>query len=135
MDPKELFIPLLVGAFVMAMGVVLLLSKHKRNRLPKKIDRRFVQAAKKLLAGMQHFISPENEPISVRFSAEGMVLPDGTVATYNHIDTIVETDALYLLTWNEQVTVLQKQDLTRGEESEFHRYLEEKTGIQPTYVT
>ena len=53
---------------------------------------------------------------------------------YDHVNAVVETKDLYLLTWNEQVTVLQKKDLIIGTHSDFVSFLTEQTGLVFTQV-
>ncbi len=128
MEPKELLVPLITGAVSIFLGIVSLLPRRKKS------SRIFDAAAVKLLAGALTAEQLENTPILVRFTQDGMMLPDGEVISYDCFDTIVETESIYLLTWKERVTVLQKRDLLSGTHEDFLRLLEEKTSMKPDYA-
>jgi hypothetical protein len=127
-EPKELLVPLIVGAICVLLGFIYLLPRRKKP------SRKFRAAAAKLLAGAQTAEQAGNAPVLVRFAQDGMMLPGGEVIPYDCFEAIVETENIYLLTWNGRVTVLQKRDLLDGTHEDFLLFLEEKAGLKTACV-
>ena len=69
MEPRELFVPLLVGAAAMGAGIIGLWQSRARKKNP------FDRAAKILLEGKDK--SSAEQAASVSFSEEGMTVPAG----------------------------------------------------------
>ena len=128
MVPKELLVPLITGAICILLGLLYLLPRRKKP------SQKFHAAAVKLLAGVRTAEQLGNAPILVCFAQDGMMLPNGEVVPYDCFDAIAETESIYLLTWKERVTVLQKRDLIAGTHEDFLWFLEEKTDLKPDYV-
>ncbi|WP_101696566.1 hypothetical protein [Clostridium minihomine] len=128
MEPKELLIPLVTGGICFLLGLIYLVPRKNPSR-------QFQAAAEKLLSGMQTFKQSEDAPALVHFMQKGMVLPDGKVVPYDSFDAIVETESIYLFTWEERVTILQKQDLQNRTQEEFRVFLIENTRVKAAYIT
>ncbi|NLA87678.1 MAG: YcxB family protein [Clostridiales bacterium] len=124
-EPDKLLVPLIAGVICLLSGLVCLLPRRKKP------SRQFKAAASKLLAGAQAFEQVENAPVLVRFTQDGMMLPDGKVVPYDCFDAIVETESIYLFTWNARVTVLQKRDFIAGTHADFLSFMREKTDLVP----
>lgn len=131
MDPKGLTVLLFTGAFATVLGLMRLLGvgKSKADKA-KKVPPQFYAAAEKLLSGLQAELMDEANPVTVRFSDECMALGDEMKIPYDGFDAIVQTPALYLLTWQERVTVLQRLDLVDAGAQEFVNFLQQKTGLE-----
>ncbi|MBE5966636.1 MAG: hypothetical protein E7255_06680 [Lachnospiraceae bacterium] len=127
MEPKELRIPLIAGALSTGMGMVYLFPWRKN--MNKRFQDRIQSAAAKLLNELQSLELSEKTPLYVSFTEQGMAIGDAEIIPYIHFNTVVETENLYLLTWNERVTVLQKRDMMIGSHPEFTRLLAEQTGL------
>ena len=87
MEPRELFVPLLVGAAAMGAGIIGLWQSRARKKNP------FDRAAKILLEGKDK--SSAEQAASVSFSEEGMTVPAGS----------------FLFVFGGRVLLLQKMDL------------------------
>lgn len=131
MDPKGLTVPLFTGAFATVLGFMRLLGVEKSNAgKAKKISPQFYAAAEKLLSGLQAERMDKQNPITVCFGDACMALGDEMKIPYDGFDAIVQTAALFLLTWQERVTVLQRQDLVDACAHEFVDFLQQKTGLE-----
>ena len=121
MDPKQLLVPLVAGVVGVLAGVFTLWTVSGSHTQSKRFD----QAAEKLLKGF------EAPPVAqVRFTPEGMEIAGKPAAAYPDVDFVAETEDLFLLTWNEKVTILQKKDLVGGDCPQFaaflHKQLQER---------
>lgn len=114
MDPKQLLVPLVAGAVGILAGVFTLWAVSGSQAQSKRFD----QAAEKLLKG---FEAPP--AAQVRFTPEGMEIAGKPAAAYPDVDFAAETEDLFLLTWNEKVTILQKKDLIGGDCPQFSAFL------------
>lgn len=107
MEPRELFVPLLVGAAAMGAGIIGLWQSRARKKNP--IDR----AAKILLEGKDK--SSAEQAASVSFSEEGMTVPAGggkaEFVPYREFECAVETADSFLFVFGGRVLLLQKMDL------------------------
>ena len=121
MDPKHLLVPLVAGAVGILAGIFTLLTGSGGQAQSKRFD----QAAEKLLKG---FEAPP--AAQVRFTPGGMEIAGKPAAVYSDVDFAAETENLFLLTWNEKVTILQKKDLVGGDCAQFaaflHKQLQER---------
>ena len=114
MDPKHLLVPLVAGAVGILVGLFTLWIVRGSQAQSKRFD----QAAEKLLKG---FEAPP--AAQVRFTPEGMEIAGKPAAAYSDVDFAAETEDLFLLTWNEKVTILQKKDLVGGDYPQFAAFL------------
>ena len=120
MEPRELFVPLLVGAAAMGAGIIGLWQSRARKKNP------FDRAAKILLEGKDK--SSAEQAASVSFSEEGMTVPAGGGARagtlsilagggkaefvpYREFECAVETADSFLFVFGGRVLLLQKMDL------------------------
>ena len=92
MEPRELFVPLLVGAAAMGAGIIGLWQSRARKKNP------FDRAAKILLEGKDK--SSAEQAASVSFSEEGMTVPAGggkaEFVPYREFECAVETADSFL---------------------------------------
>lgn len=64
-------------------------------------------------------------PVRVQFTQGGMKIADQQTVPYSDFNFIYETKDLFLLTWNEQVTILQKKDMVSGNKDQFISFLQD----------
>ncbi len=120
MEPQELAVPLFAGIFGLLIGVFTLWS----SKAQKLQSRRFNQAAVKLLK-----IVEPSLPVHVHFTQDGMKIADQQMIPYPDFNFVCETKDLFLLTWNEQITILQKKDLVTGDKAQFTSFLQDHIKI------
>ena len=120
MEPQELAVPLFAGIFGLLIGVFTLWS----SKAPKLQSRRFNQAAVKLLKSVEPPL-----PVHVHFTQDGMKIADQQIIPYSDFNFVCETKDLFLLTWNEQITILQKKDLVTGDKAQFTSFLQDHIKI------
>lgn len=122
MEPQELTVPLIAGAFAIGAGIGGLWRsrKHRVNA--------FEKAARKLLESVGSRSSEEETTVS--FSDTGMTIAvDNNVSRpvpYHEFECAVETEDMILFVYAERVMVLQKSDLTTHTTEQFHAFLSEK---------
>lgn len=121
-EPRELLVPLLVGAAAIGAGIGGLWRSRKRRKNP--LDK----SAKRLLAG-KDVLSAE-EAIKVSFSETGMTIPtednSGECVQYGNFECVIETEDLFLLVYDTRVTVLQKTDLAAGNIDDFCDFVSQR---------
>lgn len=122
LEPQELLVPLLVGAFATVFGILGLWGSRKKKKNP------FDEAAKRILNG-KDIIAEETAGI-VFFSEEGMTLSSDqgnpVLVPYRDFECVVETEDLFLFVFGERVVLLQKKDLQTDAISDFQSLLTEK---------
>ena len=121
MEPKELLVPLVVGAAAIVLGITRLWLTRKNRENP------FDRSARLLLEGKDQ--TPESPAPVVSFSDQGMTFSekDKTVfVPYSDFESAWETEDTLLLVFGQRVTLLQKQDLVQGDFSGLSRLLAEK---------
>lgn len=115
MKPKELFVPLIVGAIGIGAGIGALL----RGKVKKK--NRFDKPARQL---WEMYV--DKDPATVSFNDSKMIIAvadDAEATPYNDFEYIIETNDLFLVTFVGKVIVLQKNTLTGGTCPEFCQYI------------
>ena len=127
MDPKELLIPLVVGALAIVASLMGLFGLRKVKTNP------FAAPASALLA--QQTLVP-NETIHVLFTEDGMEFHSANPLEseskclnkipYEHFEYVIETTASFLLTYNGVVTILQPCDLITCSQEAFSTFLSSK---------
>lgn len=117
MDPKELLVPLLAGAAGILAGGLTLWSGRGRKRRTNAFDR----AAKQFLQGLA---APPSAQI--RFTGDGMTIAGKPAAVFADFNFAAETQDLFLLTWKEKITLLQKKDLIAGDPEGFAVFLRDR---------
>lgn len=119
MEPQELAVPLVAGAVAVSAGISGLWGSQSRRKNP------FDKSAGILLSGLQSL--PEGQMLQVGFSLQGMTISDSDrqaqTFPWEQFECAVETADTYLLVYGEQVTLLQKKDLTEGTQEEFRALL------------
>ena len=121
MEPKELLVPLVVGAAAIVLGVTRLWLTRKNREKP------FDRSARLLLEGKDQ--TPESPAPTVSFSDQGMSLSEkggSEFVPYSDFESAWETEDTLLLVFGQRVTLLQKQDLVQGDFSGLSRLLAEK---------
>lgn len=125
LDPRELLVPLIAGMISVVFGVGCIWPWRKQS------NRKFHKIAENLLAGMRKPLEETTEaPLLVRFTEEGMSLPNNSFIAYQDFQTIIEVDSIYFLIWRDKVTILQKKDLVEERQEAFLAFLEEMTSLQ-----
>lgn len=121
MDPKALFIPLVVGAFGIAVGIMGLFCKCGSSK------NKFIKPAKVLLQGKNEIRSGENQIIFTENQMEVRSLKHGgTVVPYSEFECLVEAPDCFLMTYQDCVSVLQKKDLPAEELQSFCDFIASK---------
>ena len=122
MEPRELFVPLLVGAAAMGAGIIGLWQSRARKKNP------FDRAAKILLEGKDKCSA--EQAASVSFSEEGMTVPAGggkaEFVPYREFECAVETADSFLFVFGGRVLLLQKMDLKAECAGDFCSLISEK---------
>ena len=124
MEPKELLVPLVVGAAAVVLGVSGLWRTRKNREKP------FDRSARLLLKEKDQ--TPERPAPTVSFSDQGMSLSEkgsSEFVPYSDFESAWETADTLLLVFGQRVTLLQKQDLVRGDFSGLSRLLAEKIAV------
>lgn len=122
MAPQQAIL-IIAGILSIGLGIIYLFPRRKKE------NKQFQRAAVKLLSGFEGLAISEESPIRVSFAETGMTIGENDAMPYSRFNAAVETEDLYLLTYNEQVTVLQKRDLMTGTHPDFVRSLKEQTGL------
>jgi len=134
MKPEELPFLLLAGLIATAWGVSLL-----RGKRPGEIsmDERFDRAAETLLTHMAealdtHSFQVECSDSGLTFTTESASsgIQSDTVA-YNELEFIIETEDLFLVTYQRQAVLLPKAALVTASFDEFHSFLSQRTSVFP----
>ncbi len=113
-DPKNLPGPLIAGAAALLVGGFFLLGTRTN---------RFERSAQRLLKPLKKV----RMYLKVRFAPEGIYLHEQECISYKKCDCCVETEDLFLLTFENRVTVLKKTDLVEGDLPDLIAFLKEKT--------
>jgi len=121
MEPERMLVPLLAGAFAVGLGMLYLRhGRTPRKAKPTSFDK----------AAMQLFGEYENIPagkVTVTFTDDKVQLAGNTAIDYSEINEIFITEDLFILIWNERITVLQKKDLSSGNIEEFISFITSKS--------
>ncbi|MGF7141684.1 hypothetical protein HNQ56_000094 [Anaerotaenia torta] len=120
MDPKEMRMPLIVGALAIGTGMIYLMSGRKQKKV--KLTA-FDKAAMQLFGGYEA-LPAEHQ---VTFTDEKIRLLEDNAIDYSEIERMFITDDLFILIWNKRITVLQKKDLTPNNVTEFINFITYKS--------
>lgn len=127
MEPRELAIPMVVGALCVVSGVAYL---RPRRKGPSRWERR---QAERLLAAMADSGGGE-----VTCAAEGVSARAGKSLqqiSYEEMNAIIETEDLFVLSFSKtNALILKKRDMTEGEPAAFLPFLAERTGLAPVVM-
>ena len=117
--PQELLVPLLVGAFAIAIGIVYLYIGRKDKKNP------FDKSAKLLLMGKDTISAKQS--IMVSFSELGMEIQvddkEPQRIPYSDFESMIETEDLFLFVHDTRITILQKKDLTSNATTDFRNFI------------
>ena len=117
--PQELLVPLLVGAFAIAIGIVYLYIGRKDKKNP------FDKSAKLLLMGKDTISAKQS--IMVSFSELGMEIrvddKEPQHIPYSDFESMIETEDLFLFVHDTRITILQKKDLTSNATTDFRNFI------------
>lgn len=122
MAPQQAIL-IIAGMLSIGLGIIYLFPRRKKE------NKQFQRAAENLLNGYEGLELSADSPVRVSFTEAGMAIGANDAIPYSCLNAAVETEDLYLLTYGEQVTVLQKKDLMTGTHSDFVRSLKEQTGL------
>jgi len=120
MSPKTMMTPLLVGAVGIIAGISYI--KPRKTAPSKKI----YAAADELIGKLKAI---DTEGFEIKFTAKDGMLIGDDIIEYSKFNALVETDDLYVMTWNDKVTILKKSDLTEGDPEEFPYHLKNSTKL------
>lgn len=119
MEPEELRVPLIAGAIGIATGFGGLLRGKIKRKNP------FDKSARLLLERRK---TPDDAKVA--FDERGMtVIADGgeELLPYNKLEYIIEADGMLLITFDEKVLVVKKDDMVCGELEDFRSFISDQT--------
>lgn len=115
LKPKEMLIPLLVGASAVGYGILNIKSGIKSKKVkPSSFDK----AAMKLYSEYENISS-----VTVTFTDDKVRLPGEVTIDYSEIEKVFITEDFFIMFWNERITVLQKKDLCSLSMEEFISFI------------
>ena len=115
---KEIVIPLIWSIFAIALG----LFYFRNGKKPKKVkETSFDKAAAKLFNDYKDLPS-----VKVIFTDDKIQLGENITIEYSNIERIFMTEDLFIIIWNERITVLQKKDLLSSNLEEFIGFIRSK---------
>lgn len=118
MKPKELFVPLIVGAFSFINGIFAVLPR-------KTPAERYERKAGKIMENINFSLNPED---TVVFGEEAIFENGALLMEYDDLEEVIETRSLFLVCDGTKIMLLRKLDLVSGDVSEFGAHILEKTG-------
>lgn len=119
MEPKELLLLLVLSVLNICIGIFNIRYGVKSKKVR---STSFDKAALKL------FSEYENIPrAKVIFNSEKIESVDSFTISYSEIEEIFITEDLFILIWNERITVLQKKDLLTYNVEEFISLITDKS--------
>ncbi len=120
MKPKELFVPLIVGAFAMINGIFAILPR--RNDAEK-----FEKNAKKLMKSINSSLDPGD---TVVFTGEVIYENGVMLMEYESLEEIIETRSVILVCDGIKIMILRKFDLVNADFDDFASFVQTKTGME-----
>lgn len=116
MKPKELTVPLIVGAFSIINGIFAVLPRRKP-------EERYKRKAKKLADAINSSIKPGD---MVVFGDEAIFENGALLMEYQNLEPLIESRSLWLVCDGAKVMVLRKTDLVSGSPEEFFGFINKK---------
>lgn len=113
---------LCAGAVEAVVFLVLLFFSQRKKK-----ESSFQRAAATLLEHRSQL--PSNQALTVHFGPDGMDVNGIAFIPYERFEGIFETEDLFVCIYDEQVTVLQKAELTEGILSELEIFLAEQVSL------
>lgn len=123
MDPKELAGPLMIGVAAILWGGFGLFRGKINRKNP------FDKSARLLLE--QH---KTTDDATVAFDETGVTIAAGggeELVPYDKMEYIVETEGMLLLTFDEKVIAVKKEDMVCGEMEDFRSFITERINFVP----
>lgn len=123
MDPKELTVPLIIGAAAILWGGFGLFRGKIKRKNP------FDKSARLLLEQRK-----TTDDATVAFNESGMTIAaEGgeELVPYDKMEYIVEAEGMLLLTFDEKVIAVKKADMICGDMEGFHAFITEHTNFVP----
>ncbi len=118
MKPEELFVPLIVGACAVIIGISAVIPRKTNAE-------KFRKRAKKLVSAINSSVKPED---TVVFNDEAVFENGVLLMEYENLEPIIENQSIFLICDGIKVMVLRKVDMVSGAPEEFRIFAEEKTG-------
>ena len=115
--PKELFVPMIVGAFAIVFGFSAVIPRKTNAEKYKK-------EAKKLISAINSSLKPED---TVVFGEEAIFENGALLMEYQELESVIETRNIFLICDGKKIMVLRKSDMVIGKAEEFGIFIEEKT--------
>lgn len=117
MNPKELTVPLIVGAFSIINGVFAV--------LPRKTDaEKYEKKAKKLISAINSNLKSGD---TVVFNSEAVFENGALLMEYQNLENVIECRSIWFVCDGIKVMVLRKTDLVSGTKEDFSAFISEKT--------
>ena len=116
--PKELAVPLIVGAFSVINGIFAVIPRKTNAE-------RYLKKAKKLAKAINSSLEAGE---TVVFGEEGIFENGALLMKYDELETVFENRNIFFVCDGKKVFVLRKADLVSGNPEEFKNLIERKTG-------
>lgn len=116
---NEMLIPLLWSIFAIGLGLFYF-SYGKRSKKVKRTS--FDKAAEKLYNGYKDIPS-----IKFIFTEDNIKLEGTSIINYSDIEKFFISEDLFIIIWDERITVIQKKDLSSGNLEEFIDFIKSKS--------
>ena len=123
MEPEELKVPLIAGAIGIGTGIGGLLRGKIKRKNP------FEESARLLLEQRK-----TTDDATVAFDEIGMTIAAGggeELIPYNKMEYIVEAEGMLLLTFDEKVIAVKRDDMVCGEMEDFRSFITERIKFVP----
>lgn len=115
-EPKELFVPLIVGAFAIINGIFAVLPSHSP-------EEKFKKNAKNLMNAINSSLEKDD---TVTFNDEA-IYENGTVLMeYKNLEPLIESRSIWLVCDGKKVMALRKVDLVSGSKEDFSEFIRKK---------
>ena len=115
--PKELFVPMIAGAFAIVFGISAVIPRRTNAE-------KFLKKAKKLAKAINSSIKPED---TVVFGKEGIFENGTLLMEYENLENLIENRSIFLVCDGEKILVLRKNDMVIGDLEKFLPSIETKT--------
>lgn len=123
MEPEELKVPLIMGAIGIGTGIGGLLRDKIKRKNP------FDKSARLLLEQRK-----TTDDATVTFNESGMTIVAGggeELVPYDKMEYIVEAEGMLLLTFDEKVIAVKKEDMVCGDMESFRSFIADHTAFVP----
>ena len=116
-NPRELFVPLIVGAVAIIFGISAVIPRKTNAE-------KFLKRAKKLSKTINSSLNPED---TVVFGEDGIFENDTELMEYENLENVIENRSIFLVCDGKKVLILRKTDMVIGNTDGFKVFIEEKT--------